>query len=722
MLRGTYVSLFLKMASSKNTHPKKFASHDENLYKICLLCCRKCNGQKLTDNLKTKLLQVKAPTLSFEDERMPKVICTSCRLMLPNIQAGKRSVTDLPSFDFSKISLKSKTRGTDPSSVPCTCMICDIARDTTPKPKANVGRPRSESSVIQSPMGKGCSKCLTKIAKGIKHDCSEKSLLNNMQTLSEKHPRTSEIFVSSQIQKKAEEQKSDTVSLATKGLPCTVTSKNSKAYVPRALFPDKPIPSSEINKIQVACNLSNAQTSKVCSMMKSFKGRDSIESHIDQKLIERDRKLEKYFEHRKILVDVPVPNKKSEMRKEERNAVVCNDVDAFVKCIIHERNLNCNETSIKLGLDGGKGSLKVTLNLTTKEKDNLNSPLKKSTRYSYAQGIQSRSFQDTGVKKLFILAIVEEVKETYENLKALLDELELEKIEHFSTLDLKCLNIICGLENPASASFPCPYCDTAKKEFNSIADSEISLRTVGSLERNYENLRLESLNSKTKRTISAQKFKNVRRKHLIKAPADILILDLFPPPELHLLLGSVNNLYDHLDKTLISIKSPMKLIDWAKSLNVHHSKYNSGDFEGNQCNKLLYNLDELQRRIENAGFETIVKAMPYLEAFRNLKLLKESCFGQNLDPNYKVTIQNFKRSCLALGISITLKMHIIFSHVDTFCSQRKVGLGMYSEQATESCHSDFHRHRQNFKLPVRNHDEYPDTFLKCVVAYNSRHL
>ena len=705
------------------SNPKKFATHHENLYKVCILCFKKCNGDKLTDLIKGRIFQIKQPTLSFEDERMPKVICSCCRRKLPQVLEGKISSGDLPFYDFSQISLRQETREFDLSTIYCNCLICDTARQMGARPKTNVGRPKSESSFIASPIGTRCSKCLSIIGKGIKHDCSEKSLLSNMQKLSEKHPRTSEVFISSQINKKAEQNQTDTISLATKGLPCTITSKSksSKSYVSRALFPDETIPSSEISKIQVACNLSNSQTSKMCTMMKSLKGRGSIESNVKENLVQRDRKLEKFFEIKKLSVDVK-DSKTKEIIKADRTAVVCNDVDSLVKFIIDERGLAIHDTRVRLGLDGGKGSLKITLNILTKQAEDLNSPIKKATRYSYAQGSQSRKFQDSGVKKLIIIAIIENVTESYDNIKLLLDELDLEKIEHFSTLDLKALNIICGIESPGAASFPCPFCETARVDFKSVAEeSEIVYRTVGSLDRHYENYRLKRLNSRAK-TLSAKEDKNVKRRHLIKAPPDVLTLDIFPPMELHLLLGVVNNIYDHLNEALIAIKSPMKLIKWPEALHIQQPKYHDGDFEGNQCNKLLENLDQLQRMIENAGFQTAAVALPFLKAFRDFKSVKDSCFGMKLDQNFKRTIHNFRRSILALDTSVTLKMHIIFTHVAKFCVPRRKGLGAFSEQSTESCHSDFHSHRENFKLPAMSHEQYSEKLLKCLIAYNSRHV
>lgn len=232
------------------------------------------------------------------------------------------------------------------------------------RPKANVGHPKNESSVIAIPVGVRCSKCLTIISKGIRHDCSQKTLLSNIETISDKNPRTSDLFVSGQIKKKVEQNQSDTISFSTKGLPCTITSQSqsSKRYVSRALFPEeKLIPLSEISKIQVALDLSNNKTSKLCGMMKNLKGRRSIDPYIQKSLSERDRKLEDFFECRKLLIEVQ-DIKTKVVTKVERHAVICNDV--------------------RIRFVGGKGSLKITFNILEREKDDLKSPHKKASRHS----------------------------------------------------------------------------------------------------------------------------------------------------------------------------------------------------------------------------------------------------------------------------------------------------------------------------------------------------
>ena len=57
---------------------------------------------------------------------------------------------------------------------------------------------------------------------------------------------------------------------------------------------------------------------------------------------------------------------------------------------------------------------------------------------------------------------------------------------------------------------------------------------------------------------------------------DMLILDLVPPMELHLLLGLVNRLYDKLDEVLEKYERNVRAKDWSDQLNVTRREYHGG--------------------------------------------------------------------------------------------------------------------------------------------------
>ena len=193
--------------------------------------------------------------------------------------------------------------------------------------------------------------------------------------------------------------------------------------------------------------------------------------------------------------------------------------------------------------------------------------------------------------------------------------------------------------------------------------------------------------------------------------------------ELHLLLGIVNGLYDHLDNLLTENKCIITAADWSTALGLKRSQYHGGQFNGNQCKILLANTDTLKHTLHGAGAYSIGE--PVLNTLEQFEKVVKSCFGRELDKDFQVYIDRFADLFLTLGKSITPKVHTVFVHVPQFLERQKnlqKGLGYWSEQASESVHCDFDSLwvRSSYKRSI-SHTYYNSQLLKCVVAYNSRH-
>ena len=79
-----------------------------------------------------------------------------------------------------------------------------------------------------------------------------------------------------------------------------------------------------------------------------------------------------------------------------------------------------------------------------------------------------------------------------------------------------------------------------------------------------------------------------------------------------------------------------------------------GQLDGPNCDKLLRNLDSLKDYVHP-------KFHNFIEAFRQLKLVKETCFckSETLDPSWETNIDNYKKAYKALDISVTPKDSLI---------------------------------------------------------------
>ena len=161
------------------------------------------------------------------------------------------------------------------------------------------------------------------------------------------------------------------------------------------------------------------------------------------------------------------------------------------------------------------GFFKICLNLIEEK------TLKKSGR-------KKAMYLDSSVKKLFILAIVQGVPETYKNVEKILEALKLENVEFKFCLatDMKLQNIIMGLQSN-SAAFPCVYCES-RRPF----DIPGLLRTLGRI-RELSRKFIE-IGAKLK---DAQDYLNAVNEPLFSASDDAQIIEILPIPELHLHIG-----------------------------------------------------------------------------------------------------------------------------------------------------------------------------------------
>ena len=92
--------------------------------------------------------------------------------------------------------------------------------------------------------------------------------------------------------------------------------------------------------------------------------------------------------------------------------------------VLEHRQYNLNDHIIRIGIDGGGTMLKVTINIINTDKE-------------IVEKYQNK-FLDSGVKKILIIAVVEDVKESYENLKVIFNCIKgLDRIKYHICSDLK---------------------------------------------------------------------------------------------------------------------------------------------------------------------------------------------------------------------------------------------------------------------------------------------
>lgn len=258
--------------------------------------------------------------------------------------------------------------------------------------------------------------------------------------------------------------------------------------------------------------------------------------------------------------------------------VYCTNLEKLIKHITESRNIKSNH--LKFGIDGGGGFLKVCLSIQSTIENSLNETLKKSTRQSYKDGIAAKKLQNSSVKKLLIIGLAPCVQENYESVVQLWSELGINDFEGTIATDLKLANILVGVMSHSSLH-PCCWCYANKNNLQQVDE----YRTIGNGLKNYLEWR-EMGGDKSK----AKNYKNCIYPPIIQTSEDQLILDVTPPPELHLLLGVVNTLFSHMLK--LFEKEANK---WAERCHVQREMtHGSPSFKGNSCRILLNNIDLLR--------------------------------------------------------------------------------------------------------------------------------
>ena len=175
------------------------------------------------------------------------------------------------------------------------------------------------------------------------------------------------------------------------------------------------------------------------------------------------------------------------------------------------------------------------------------------------------------------------------------------------------------------------------------------------------------------------------------------------------MLGPVNTLLDKMSKVWLGSE------EWLNGCHVKKSEYHGSQFEENDSRKLLKNVDMLEELCLHEYHQ-------FVNAFILFNDVVISCYGRNLLPQYKTSLSNFKDAYLKLNISDTPKVHLVFYHIEEFCSLKNMGLAIWSEQTTESLHQEFKKCWENYLVRDTEHPLYGERPLQAVQMFNSLNL
>ena len=396
--------------------PHHAKTHEENRSQICLLCFNKSKVMRLlTEDHYETIENYILDGFDRSDNRLPNAICGTCRLTVQECSQGNfKRLQRLNVYDHSLVGTQpplTRTTANNLSLAPsqCPCVVCLIARSksinlggATGSSKQPRGRPSSSNAFTdEKPQAITiCSKCLTQLGKGKSHMCTVTSRADNIQSFVATSPTTAtRDHVAAAILKEKESESGTSnfkLSHVTGGRPFSVEMNPSQESKLK-----QPVFTHQImSYMQNSLNLSNRKVLKVSKTMREATGRKAIEPHLKPMLHEKNHMFDEYFDVKYI--DFVKIEKNTVVDQCGRWTVLCNNVNALIDKIVELRGYDDDddEILIRIGIDGGGGFFKVCLSIFTLQ-----------------QQRSAAAFKDSGVKRIFLLAIAPSTQENYQNLQ-----------------------------------------------------------------------------------------------------------------------------------------------------------------------------------------------------------------------------------------------------------------------------------------------------------------
>ena len=351
--------------------------------------------------------------------------------------------------------------------------------------------------------------------------------------------------------------------------------------------------------------------------------------------------------------------------------VRCNDISTLLERFYGKTyGDNLQRLKFKLGLDYGRDFLKLVLSLRN----------------------------ENSVNKLVYLW-VSKVPENYYNFQKIFSD---DQISNFLTnydvtltVDLKAGCISIGL---MAGRYPCIWCTWDSRL--GLSETQTTCRSSLLHSTMFDKLATVYTGNSKKYAINCMGMEDLPSIGIWMSNT----MDTFNIPELHLMLGVGQKLYDAILVTM-SEEEILTHENLLRDNNIQRSTYHGNAFEGNAMRKLLKMCNGLAFPSSNSTFI----------ALKRFSDVVTSCFGTNIESEYMEHIHQFEEAFNRTGLPCSTKVHVTCRHIVTFIQNYLPpgkGLGYVSEQAVESSHSRFLKVWNRYKC-----NEEVATYPKCI--YNA---
>ena len=548
-----------------------------------------------------------------------------------------------------------------------------------------------------------CEECLGPYKKGISHICTLSSRESNLQMLMQQSVASiKQKVVARELHNLAQEDPACSssgerlVHLQTGG-PNKLTATIGRGR--RSRFnSDIEVENKALDALQLSTGLSDKQTKEVAHFFRVYCGRRTIHHHT-MHMKNRNKLFAPHFTHSVIQQTMYVNNeeeqedggsgqrvKKKTTKVVDKKIAHVKNVSEFVSEVLLHRKLEPEDALIQIGIDHGGQFLKFMCSIKEARPHTTETAPKKR---SYDEGYIPKNFALSGVKKMMTLALIKSC-ERHDNIQTIMELLQLERIQFGLSCDLKMILFLVG-KGSASSTHSCPFCSDSKPLWLEQNPKPLTIEQLLNDYFAYQEALAEGKRKGNKCLPDAKKYNNTINKPLIHGPGTQKILgETVLYPEHHVFTGVTSKLVKEAECNLFPTPEEGQAFmdSWFEQPEVNISRtvyHGKASFVGNMAKKILDKIDSLEARLSEALSGSVKEELgkQYVQAFRQFGVVVDSCFGQSVHPLFEDHIKTFVTTYRALGISVTLKLHILERHTAEFIhgfGNGQQGLGFFSEQ------------------------------------------
>ena len=385
----------------------------------------------------------------------PTVICPSCKRSLRDREkCGTAAKSKLPHVRYHLMRGTRASRSSDE----CPCSWCHIASlkggpymKHCSEVREGPGRPLEHDPAPPPEVKEICQRCQGEIKRGVLHKCNLTTLEKNTLDRLKEMPSTSKQRMAAALLDEIREEqgvsrKGGTLEIKTSGPRPKFVGIGTFAK-PKARTMTK----EDLMRIKLKLNLSGKQTLLLRTGIRTTFGRKSVEDGAGDFQAELNHSLAKYFKSVTLHVKKKV---RGVVTWEDRVATVCHDLEGLISHLMMLRDIDPDKQEVLYGFDEGRGTLKLMMLIL--ELEDHDKPEKKRGKYS--DGVFANSFKNSGVQKLIILADVPDCQEHYENVRQILDQVNISGVDYSACTDIKMMLILLGKQG-ANATHNCIFGD-----------------------------------------------------------------------------------------------------------------------------------------------------------------------------------------------------------------------------------------------------------------------